>query len=433
MITDAVEPSATSISPVTEAVEPSATLLNPLMASATPHTEVDLWSAPTQATIELDNSTLVPLSDLDCYTEEVVKHTLANTFIDPAQPKVSALTLLTKAKGVAGKRKVAEDLLAQLRQQSETGGVALAAVFRFVEINQLWKDPNNATVTSAADFLRTLEGNDTIQANLIAASKLMHNRRLFIKEIEQSWGQTWFTTVSKAIPDRSWKVAECTSRDKLLAIKNNVKDGLSLETALSGWKEAIKRRTDPDLRRTHRIKGSYDAVLTIADIKSVRPGVRSITTAMSNTTRASSTTSQVSTADANAAAASLTTSATGRQKRTQQNQQTGTSKRQATTTNTTPKGCHGQVLAKFYKELVEISKDPTKIKPGLAQRAGQCCDTCKVLAQAANKLLLDSLLAYADKLESTTVHCKGGQAYPALPANSPTVPVADDESSEDES
>ena len=389
----------------TGTVEPSATLINPPTVVVAP--PVNLWAAEPSS---LDGY-------LQCYTEEMVQQTLANAFLDANHPTVSALAELTKANSIEAKCDVAKGFLSQLRQQSEQGANVLTAVVRYIQIHQLWRGHGNAV-----DFLRTLDGHDTIEANIVFAAKLMSNRRAYLKDIEQRWGTAWFSTLNDAIPDPDWKIPECASRDKLRAIANTaIQDGIDLETAISGWKTAIEHRTNPILRRRHKIGGSYDPVLTVADVEFSRPAACAARTAI--TTAATSTPVTSSPATSSPATRTLAVSKTRRQKRPRQEQQTSTCNTRNTTRTQTQvtidQHCHGQVLADFLRRLISMCNDPETIDPVLRERIDKCCDNCKPIAQTAKTLLLDTLTGHVAQLKSTTQHRREGQVIPALPPNWP--------------
>ena len=408
-------------------VDPSATLINPAATSTMPATTSPTSSA---VTVELDSTTVIPYSapslstelqhQLDLYSKDVVELTLQHTFLNDKHPQRSALAELKHANGRDGKRKLAEKMLAQLRHDSEQAAHTLTALFRFVDIHKLWQGHPDPTVTSASQYIHTLDGHATIEASIVVAAQAMVQKQALVREIEQRWGKTWLATILQQIPDASWKLALCASRDKLKAIAHRAKDGVTLQDAITGWKTAVERRSNPGLRRQFNIRGSTEPVLMIADINSVRRPATATTIATAAGAAnppPEATTTTTTTSTSNSATTTGTTTTTQR-KRTQNNQQQARSaKRPATAPGRD--ACEGPNLAKLLQSLIDTCKDAEHVDPPLPDRVRGCCDSCKVHATNAWRLMHERLAAHIKELKAVRRHCKSGLVVLAWPANAP--------------
>ena len=182
------------------------------------------------------------------------------------QPERSVLSYLQDPGDGLARYQAASSILEQLADRTEETAYDSVLVFRYIKAHELWKDHPSPDVLSAEDLVKQLDGSDYVQANIVIGTSAQAAKRNCMRMIDSSWGPGWFDKIPISIRDQSWSRAEECSKRTLIQIAANAKQGISLESAVESWTEAIQKRNDPATRREQRSKSRVTPYLTPGDI-----------------------------------------------------------------------------------------------------------------------------------------------------------------------
>lgn len=186
-----------------------------------------------------------------------------------AQPDCSILECLNgRDKALAGHR-AASIVLEELADSTEQAALTSALVYRYVQAHSLWKGHPDPKVTSAETFLDTLDNSDYVKANIVIGSSADLSKQRSLKVLEDAWGSDWFEKIPTELRDPRWVRAEECSKRLLSQMTTNARRGYSLERAMDHWTRSMRRRTDEDARREHRISLPRSRYIILDDVRSL--------------------------------------------------------------------------------------------------------------------------------------------------------------------
>jgi hypothetical protein len=203
---------------------------------------------------------LIPLRDIEDQLSRRFRAT---------QPDCSILECLNGRDNTLASHQAASVVLEELADSTEQAALTSALVYRYVQAHSLWKGHPDPKVTSAESFLDTLDNSDYVKANIVIGSSADLSKQRSLKVLEDAWGSDWFEKIPTELRDPRWVRAEECSKRLLSQMTTNVRRGYSLEKAIDHWTRSMRRRTDEDARREHRISLPRSRYIILDDVRSL--------------------------------------------------------------------------------------------------------------------------------------------------------------------
>ena len=196
-----------------------------------------------------------------------VQAVLSRHFLQHQQDRSIFSFLLDPGDGVLP-HEAASAVLEELASKTEDVAVLATMAYRLIEAKGLWKGHPDPSVKSAEDLIGKLDsGRDIAQANIVIGASALRERQNYVRLIDDVWRPGWFDTIPKSIRAPSWTRPEDLSREVLIQITANAKQGIPMTTAVERWTQHMDRRRDYGIRRREGIKGPTFSHLILSDIK----------------------------------------------------------------------------------------------------------------------------------------------------------------------
>jgi hypothetical protein len=184
-----------------------------------------------------------------------------------AQPDCSILECLNGRDNTLASYQAASAVLEELADSTEQAALTSALVYRYVQAHSLWKGHPDPKVTSAETFLDTLDNSDYVKANIVIGSSADLSKQRSLKVLEDAWGSDWFEKIPTELRDPRWVRAKECSKRLLSQMTTNARRGYRLEKAIDHWTRSMRRRTDEDARREHRISLPRSRYIILDDVR----------------------------------------------------------------------------------------------------------------------------------------------------------------------
>jgi hypothetical protein len=203
-----------------------------------------------------------------------VQAVLSRRFLRHQQDR-SIFSFLTDPGDGIPPHEAASAVLEELASKTEEIAIAATMAYRLIEAKGLWKGHPDPSVKSAGDLVRKLNsGRDVAQANIVIGASAMRERQTYVRLVDEAWRPGWLEAIPPSIRAPSWAQPDDLPRDLLVQITGNARQGISIATAVEGWKRHIAKRTDMGARRREKIRGPMVPHVLVSDVKSLNIPVK---------------------------------------------------------------------------------------------------------------------------------------------------------------
>ena len=143
-------------------------------------------------------------------------------------------------------------VLNEFTTQTEEISTETLYVWRYVQLNEMWKPHENPKNRSLKAFAKSLDQEDLLMALLMMGTITQSNKRQSILAIHRSWGLDWFDSIPKDLLPPDVTSPAHLSKRLLLQIAVTCKRGVSLDDAINQWKESLEARLGGRVQRASR-------------------------------------------------------------------------------------------------------------------------------------------------------------------------------------
>ncbi|VAZ81181.1 hypothetical protein LAUMK7_05736 [Mycobacterium kansasii] len=146
----------------------------------------------------------------------------------------------------------AAQVLNELADETEETALTTVFVWRYIQLNEIWNTHANPKLRSMQAFLRSLEQDDIVMANIVVGTTTQNNKRRNILAIHNAWGAGWFDLIPRdLLPPRVTSPFHL-SRRLLLQITAACKQGITLMDAIVDWRTSIQARLEGQVPRSSK-------------------------------------------------------------------------------------------------------------------------------------------------------------------------------------
>lgn len=202
---------------------------------------------------------LLDRADAGDFEARLALVTLQDTEIELArmrrrdQPDQTVLDFLQHPGDGITPAQAATQVLNELTRQTENISTETLYVWRYIQLNEIWKTHDNPTIRSSFKaFIKSLDQEDLLMTLLMMGTIIQNDKRQSLLAIYGSWGLNWFKSVPRDIlPDDVTSPTDL-SRRLLLQIAATCKRNISLDDAVKQWRESLEARLGGRVQRASR-------------------------------------------------------------------------------------------------------------------------------------------------------------------------------------
>jgi len=170
----------------------------------------------------------------------------------PDQPGQTVLDFLRQPGDGITPAQAAAQVLDELARQTENTATGTLYVWRYIQLNEMWKTPGNPEIRSIEAFAKSVHQEDLLALLLMMGMIIKSNKRESVIAIYQSWGGNWFNSIPEdLLPPDVTSPAHLSGR-LLLQIAGTCKRGVSLDDAVKQWRGSVEARLGGRVQRASR-------------------------------------------------------------------------------------------------------------------------------------------------------------------------------------
>ena len=170
----------------------------------------------------------------------------------PDRPDQTILDFLRQPGDGITPAQAAAQVLDELTKQTENIATGTLYVWRYIQLNEMWKTHENPKIQSLEAFAESVLQEDLLAVLLMMGMIIKSNKRESVIAIYQSWGGNWFNSIPKDLLPPDVTSPAHLSRRLLVQIAATCKRGVLIDDAVKRWRESVEARLGGRVQRASR-------------------------------------------------------------------------------------------------------------------------------------------------------------------------------------